>query len=214
MISTTSEPKCVILGGGGHARVIIDCLRLEGRCEPAMILDADSKLWGSEVDDVPVIGGDDRLAQLRDEGIHHFVVGLGTGSRARLFQMALTAGLQPTTVIHPRAMVSSRARIGAGAQIFAFAVVNPGAVLGTNVIINTAAIVEHDCALGDEVHVACGACLAGRVHVEEGAFIGAGSTVRPKVKIGAHAVVGAGAVVVKDVPPGEVVAGVPARKLQ
>jgi len=213
MTSMSAKSKCVILGGGGHARVVIDCLRLSGAAEPWVILDPDARLWGSQVDEVPVRGGDDLLPQLRAEGIAFFSVGLGLGPRARLFAAGLAAGLQPVTAIHPRATVSSRANVGAGGQVFAAAVVNPGATIGENCVINTGAIIEHDCVLASHVHVASGACLAGTVTIGEGAFIGAGSTIRQGLHIGAGALVGAGAVVVKSVAADRTVAGVPAREL-
>src|SRR3954466_1555436 len=83
---------CVILGGGGHARVVIECLRLSGAAEPTAILDAHAQRWGSLVDDVPVRGGDDQLAQLRSEGIQSFAVGLGHGPRARIFALGRDSG--------------------------------------------------------------------------------------------------------------------------
>ncbi len=206
--------KCVIFGGGGHARVVIECLRLSGNAEPVAIVDVDAQRWGTLLDDVPIRGGDDRLAELQSEGVHHFLVGVGSGSRARLFALGREKGFQPVSAVHPRAVVSSRAFIGAGAQIFATAVINPGAQLGENVIVNTGGIVEHDGVIGNHVHVSIGALLAGGVTVEDGAFIGAGSTIRQGLRIGAGAIVGAGAVVVKDVAPNATVVGVPARPIK
>jgi UDP-perosamine 4-acetyltransferase len=247
-----SAPRCVILGGGGHARVIIDALRamrgtgvppvgpagvppadggviaFDGRDarrphgqdaratpEPAAILDANTWRHGGLLDGVPILGSDAELARLRAEGWTLFVMGLGgagdNAPRRRVYEFALGLGFQPVTVIHPRAIVSPTATLGAGAQILAGAIVCAGAVLGANVLVNSGAIVEHDCVIGDHVHVASGACLCGGVTVGEGAHLGARCVVRQLVSIGASALVAAGAVVVKEVAAGQKVAGVPAR---
>ena len=208
------SPLCVIIGGGGHARVVIDALRVSGLGEPTAVLDAAPERRGKSVDGVPIIGGDEEFPGLHARGITHFVMGLGGAGnnqpRRRLFETALTHGLQPLTLIHPSAIISSTATLADGAQVLARAVVNPGATVSVNVIVNTGAIVEHDCVIGAHVHIASAACLAGGVHVEEGAHIGAGSVTRQGCTIGREAIVGAGAAVVDNVPAKMVVAGVPA----
>ena len=208
------NPACVIIGGGGHARVVIDALRVSGAGRPEAVVDAAPDRRGQRVDGVEIVGGDAELAALRSKGITHFVMGIGGAGnnqpRRQLFEAALAHGFEPITLIHPSAVVAATATIGPGAQVLARAVVNPGATVGTNVIVNTGAIVEHDCIIGPHVHIASGACLAGGVRVEEGAHIGAGSVTRQGCTIGREAIVGAGAAVVDDVPAKVVVAGVPA----
>jgi UDP-perosamine 4-acetyltransferase len=205
----------VILGGGGHARVLIDVLRASGTAEPCAILDADSRIWGRDVLGVRVRGGDELLQSLVSEGIDAFVIGVGgtgdNGPRRRLFELALSRGLSPLTVRHPSAVCSPSSEIGLGSMVFPGAIVNAGAVIGQNVIINTGAIVEHDCVIGDHAHIATGARLASTVRVGAGAHIGAGATVRQCISIGESAIVGAGAAVVADVASGTTVVGVPAR---
>lgn len=209
--------RCVILGGGGHARVLVDCIQSSSAAELIGVLDSDRTLLGKNVLDVPILGGDELLPKLVREGATHFVIGLGSVKdnrpRATLFDLGVKNGLTPLTVIHPSAFLSSWAKVGAGSVLFPKSVVNAGAVLGRNVIVNTGAIVEHDCVLGDHVHVATGAQLASTVRVGSFAHIGAGATVRQCIAIGEGAVVGAGAVVVKDVDPRTVVMGVPARPI-
>lgn len=205
---------CVFLGGGGHARVLIDLMREAGLGDPHGILDADATRWGRDLDGVPILGGDDLLSQLPGRGVTSFVVALGsirdTAPRRRLFSLALEHGLEPLTLRHPSAVCSAVASLGPGCQLLAGSIVNAGASLGANVIVNSGAIVEHDCVLGDHVHLATGARLASSVNVGAGAHIGIGAVVRQCLSIGEGAVVGAGAVVVRDVATATTVVGVPA----
>jgi sugar O-acyltransferase (sialic acid O-acetyltransferase NeuD family) len=212
------EAVCIILGGGGHARVLIDCLQAAGRAQLYGVLDRDGAQWGQTLLGVPTLGGDELLADVVAKGVNCFAVGLGgigdNRPRQRLFELGLSFGLEPLTVAHPTATCSRWAKIGLGSQLFPGSIVNAGAELGVNVIVNSGAIVEHDCIIGAHAHVATGARLASTVQVGEGAHIGAGATVRQCIAIGAGAIVGAGAVVVKDVPPYTVAVGVPARLLR
>jgi sugar O-acyltransferase (sialic acid O-acetyltransferase NeuD family) len=214
-MSALSRARCVVLGGGGHARMVIDALRAAGEVELVGILDHDRTRWGTEVMGVAILGGDDLIEALARGKADHFTVGLGaTGDnepRRRLFDLARAAGLLPLGVRHPSAVVSSSAVIGAGTQLLPRSVVNASARVGVNAIVNTGAIVEHDCVVGDHVHLASGAVLASTVNVGEGAHVGAGAVVRQGIHIGVRAIVGAGAAVVRDVRPGDVVMGVPAR---
>jgi len=184
----------------------------------AGLLDADEALWGSTMLGVRVLGGDDLLPAQHAAGVRDVFIGLGgagdTRPRQQLYERARAAGFDVIDVVHPTAVVSASATVGAGVTMMANAVVNAAATLGENVIVNTGAIIEHDCLVGDHVHVASGARLAGSVQVGDGAHVGLGASVNPGVRIGARAIVGSGAAVVHDVEPGDVVVGVPARVLR
>jgi sugar O-acyltransferase (sialic acid O-acetyltransferase NeuD family) len=207
----------VVLGGGGHARVLIDCLQRNSAVRVYAVLDPNSVLWGTTCLGVPIRGGDDQLDDLVREGVSFFVVGFGgtanNSPRRRIFELGRRHRLQPLTVIHPSVVCSTWATIGPGCQLLPGCIINAGAILGVNVTVNTGAIVEHDCRVGDHVHVATGARLAGGVIVGDGAHVGAGSVIRQSIMIGEGALVGAGAVVVKDIEPGQVVVGNPAHVL-
>jgi UDP-perosamine 4-acetyltransferase len=211
------RPRCVIVGAGGHAAVVVEAIQAAGEAVPVGLLDADRDRWGKDVDGIPILGGDDLLPELQARGISHFALGLGgvrnNQPRQRLYTAAISAGLAPLLVCHPRAYVSPSARVSAGTQILCNAVINSHAIVGADVIVNTAAVVEHDCVVGDHVHLASGARLASGVRVGDGAHIGAGATVIQLITIGANAVVAAGACVVRDVPADTVVGGVPAHPL-
>lgn len=205
--------KCILIGGGGHGRVLLEAVN---EFRPGVLVGVlDSQPGLQRVGDVPVLGGDELLPKLKSQGFTHFIIGVGSVRscvrRAELYVAARNAGLEPLSVVHPAAWASHSAEIGAGCQILAKAIVNTGARLGGHVLVNCGAIVEHDCVIGAHTHVATGAVLCGDVKVGELTHIGAGAVIRQGIRIGARAVIAAGAVVVKDVPEGTTVMGVPAR---
>jgi UDP-perosamine 4-acetyltransferase len=201
-------------GAGGHATVVIEILRSMREYEIVGLLDTRIER-GASVLGVEVLGDDSMMAELKQRGIEHAFIAVGTVGdaqpRRELYERVVGFGFQIVPAIHAAAMVSSSAQIGIGPTIMAGAIVNANAVIGDNVIVNTGAIVEHDCVIGDHAHIATGARLAGGVHVGPGSHIGIGAVVRQEIKIGDGVIVGAGAVVVRDVPAGKTVMGVPAR---
>lgn len=201
------------IGAGGHAKVVLDILRLMNAYHIVGLLDPDCV--GASVGDVLVLGDDELLPRLRAEGVVAAFVGVGgvrdNTLRIRLFEKAQAASFAFINAIHPASVIASSVQLGQGVTIMAGAIINPDTRIGDNVIINTGAIVEHDCEIAAHAHISPGAVLCGGVRVGMGAHIGAGATVRQYVTVGERALIGAGAVVIKDVPPGVVVLGVPAR---
>lgn len=209
-----SEHRLVLVGGGGHARVVLDAARSSGWTIEGFV---DRDTTARELDDARLLGDDSALADLRQRGATHAVVGVGSiapGSlRDDLFAKIEAAGLEPAIIIHRSAIVSDRVHIYHGAVVLAGAIINTGASIGRNVIVNTGAIVEHDCRVSDGVHLSPRAVLGGNVTIGPGAHVGIGATVRQGIVIGAGATVAAGAVVVADVAERTTVMGVPARPL-
>ena len=210
--------RVIGIGAGGHAKGVLEILRNDPDVELAGMLDANEQLWGKQFFGLPILGGDVLLKNLVQQGVDHAFIGVGTTGntkpRQKLYDLAKNMGFDFVSAIHPSAVISPSAQIGAGVAIMADAVVNSDARLGNNVIINTRSVVEHDCVIGDHAHIATGALLAGGVVVGNGSHVGIGACVRQGIRIGNDAVVGAGAVVVDDVADNVVVAGNPARILK
>lgn len=199
------------MGNGGHARACLDAWPTDRDLAPAGYL-------GPEPGDVlglDYLGDDDALPRLAAEGYREAFVALGSGKvRAAVSRRCVDAGLQLVTVVAPTSQVGRTAHLGAGTVVLHRAVVGANARVGTGTIINTAASVDHDCVIGDYVHIAPGVNLAGTVTVGDHTMIGIGACVIPGVTIGAGVMVGAGAVVIHDIPDGQTVVGVPARRLE
>jgi len=208
-------PKMVIVGAGGHARVLAEIVYLSKQFQLVGFTDPDPKLKGMMIFDAPVLGADGILAGLRSQGVENAIIGVGSSgnnhARSLLFEEIIRIGFQPAVLIHPTAVLSSTIKIGRGVAVMARAVINPYTRIGDNVIVNTGAIIEHDCILGDHVHVASGACLSGGVRVGRKSFIGVGASSIQNVSIGEGCLIGGGAAVVGDIPDHSVALGVPAR---
>lgn len=191
--------KVIIQGGGGHARVVTDCLMAQGKTVVAVVDPKDSQL------EVPRFESYDPAFE--PSAVTLIAIG---DNRVR---KKIVSSLQHafTNAIHPSSIISPFATIGNGCMILHRSIVQSGARIGDHVILNTASQVDHDCIIHDYAHIAPGAILCGGVTVGEGALIGAGAVITPGKKIGAWATVGAGAVVIDDIPDNVVVVGNPAR---
>lgn len=202
-------------GATGQSKVLRELLGDTAR----VVAVVDRRAVDPPFPDVPLLVGDaafESWLSARTSPTHFLVAIGGEHGRDRVaIQRALVErGLAPHIAVHRTAFVASNAVIGEGSQILAQAAVCADARLGDACIVNTAASVDHECVLGDGVHVAPGARLAGLVSVDSYSMIGTGAIVLPRLHIGEGAIVGAGAVVTRDVAPGSVVAGNPARPLR
>jgi sugar O-acyltransferase (sialic acid O-acetyltransferase NeuD family) len=203
----------IIIGAGGHGKVVLDILQAGNQYSPVGFVDADPKLAGTRVGGLPVFGAIHLLTRLiTQHRIGAVMIAIGD-NRARSSYARTVDDLRVPLInaIHPSAVVSRSATLGRNVMIAANAVVCTEANIGDFSIINTAATVDHECEIGQAVHICPGAHLAGRVRVENDAFIGLGANIIQCLKIGTGATIGAGAVVLRDVPPHATAVGTPAR---
>jgi UDP-perosamine 4-acetyltransferase len=202
----------VLIGVGGHGRVVLDSLLRQGRnvtgaLDPAIVA-------GSEILGVVIFGND---SWLNDQVPSNFLLANGVGAvprspnRRNLYTTLTVRGFEFASVCHPSAIVGLGVELGMGSQLMAGAVVQTGTSIGVNAIVNTKASIDHDCRIADHAFVGPGAILCGGVSVGMGAFVGAGVTVLPGVQIGSNVVIGAGSLVTRNIPDGTFVMGHPVR---
>lgn len=198
----------LVYGGGGHAKSVIDLVRLAGRFTIAGILD-DNPDIGSEVMGVAVLGGSDLLPVLRERGLLYAVNTVGgigrPAIRVDVFIRLREAGYEFPSLVHPRAFVEANAQLEPGAQVMAMAYVGSESRIGFGSIVNYGAIISHDCILGETVNISPGGTLAGNVTVGQRTQIGMRATVNLGVKVGCDVRIGNGATVKKDVPDGTII---------
>lgn len=195
-----------LYGAGGHAKVILDILQAQGVRVDCV---CDDNLAGTEFCGLSVVCRMNVSAGTA-------IVSIGKNDiRRKIVEMLKSRGnVSFATAIHPSAIISPSAKLGAGTVVMPGALINAGTEIGEHVIVNTGASIDHDCAIGDFVHVAPHATLCGNVSIGNNAWIGAGVTIIQGVSVGENAFVGAGSVVIKDVPANAVVVGVPAKILK
>lgn len=207
--------KIILIGAGGHCKVVIDAVLLNKQFKIAGITDSSKKKGERILGLFPIIGGDEQLIDCFKKGIKNCFITVGsTGnpvSRVKIFEKIERIGYHSPNIIHPRAIVSKFTKMGDGNFIAAGAVINPGTVIGSHCIINTGSRIDHDCIIGDFVHIAPGSSLSGRVTVGNCSHIGTGSSVIQCVNIGKNTVIGCGSNVINDIGDNKKAFGNPCR---
>jgi len=203
--------KLMIVGAGGHGKVVLDVARAQGAYIPVAVADdrwshpeQKGALWYG-----PLAWGR-RLLQ-EDESMEA-VIAIGDNRTRRL--LAEKLGLPEeryAVLVHPQAVLGSYVTLGKGTVVQPGAIVNYGARVGNHCIVNTGAIVEHDCRIGSFAHLSPGTAIAGNVTIGEGTHVGIGANIIQGIEIGAWSTIGAGAVVIRPIPGGCTAIGIPAR---
>ena len=210
--------RVVLVGAGGHGRGTLEILRARRAAglpcpEPVGFVDDDPGRAGMEVGGLPVLGPVDRLLEMADEEVGAILAIASARAKRTLAERIDAAGIPWVAAVHPSAILGAGTTVGEGAIVGAGVVVAYDTRIGRHVTVNLNATVGHDCVVGDFSTIAPGVNVTGNVTIGEGVEIQTNATVVPGVTIGADARVGPGSVVLRDVPPGELVFGNPARRM-
>lgn len=208
--------KIVLIGGGGHAASVLDALLSTKKYEVVGITDTTVKA-GEMLLGIPVLGGDELLPELFNNGVKAAFITVGsigsTSLRVKLYEMAKKIGFTLPVIQDPTAVVGRYCHISEGVFIGKGVVINTLSEVGQMSIINSKAIIEHECKIGEFCHIAPGSILGGNVHIGEHAHVGIGSVILQGIKVGHHSMIGAGSVVIKNILEHKKAYGNPCREV-
>lgn len=212
MYFTSKIDSVLLVGTGGHCRVIIDTLRrIDSEIKIGLV--TKERDMSFTLDGVPSLGCDEDLDKLFIQGYKYAFISVGsiksTSHREKLENKLKTIGYTLPVIVDPTATVSKSAALGAGTFVAAGAIINAGASIGDCCIVNTGAIIEHECEIGSFSHISPAAVLLGGVKVGRSSHVGAKCVIRQGLTVGKESVLGIGSVVTKDIPDGVIAYGVP-----
>ena len=204
----TKVKKLLILGSGGHGKVVAEIASLMKQWDEIAFLDDKEGL--KEVNGYKVIDKLKNYKLYKEEYKNAFVAIGNNKLRINLIENLLREGFEIPILIHPFTFISNNVKVDKGTVIMAGAVINTNSVIGKGCIINTSSSIDHDCILKDGVHISPGVHVGGTVNIGKCTWVCIGSSIANNITIGKNVIVAAGAAVIKDVPDNVIVAGVPA----
>lgn len=215
---TATIPKLLLVGAGGFGREVAEAVRSPVLAAPAWellgFLDDDPAKRGTTVDGVPVLGGVDAAERYPEADLLLCPVRPDSFGTRRLLAGRLGLGDERyATFVHPTATVGPTSSIGAGSVLLAHVDLTAGVRVGRHVAIMPQTVLTHDVVIGDFATLASGVRLGGGCRIAGGAYIGSGACIREGITVGEGALVGMGSVLTRDVPPGRLWFGAPARDI-
>ena len=209
--------KILLIGGGGHCKSVLDSIIELNEYDEIGIIDRKENI-GDIIMGIPVIGCDDDLPKLYDCGYNCAFVTIGSiGNptlRIKLFNYVESIGFEMPNIIDPSAKVSKYAKLDKGIFIGKQVIVNACTIISRGVIVNSGSIVEHDCKIGEFVHIAPGVVLGGDVKIGQKTHIGLNTTVKQQISIGSNTTVGMGSVVLENLEDGILAFGYPCKQVK
>jgi len=202
-------PNLLIIGAGGHGKVVVETAELLGYWDKICFLDDNTEF--KELLGYPVIGTINDFSSFIGEFQFAFVALGNNKLRIELIHKLIQVGFTVPTIIHPKSYMSKYSTIEAGSVMMAGSVVNASTKIGMGCIVNTCSSIDHDCYIEAGVHVSPGVHIAGHVRIGEKSWLCIGSSISNNVRIGNNVIVASNAAVIENIPDRVMVAGVPAK---
>lgn len=206
----------VIIGAGGHAKVIADIIlkRKELLNEKLNIIgfldDGYKNLKYTKIFDIPILGDTNLIEKLEQEKKYNYIIGIGNNEIREKISSKFS-NLNYYTAIHPKSIIGIDVIIEEGTVVMANTVVNSGTKIGKHCILNTGSIIEHDNNIEDYCHLSPNSTLCGTVKIGKNSWVGANSTIIQNRNIGENSMIGAGSVIIRDIPSNCTVVGNPGK---
>lgn len=208
------KEKVIIIGDGGHAKIVIDILQMMDCYELVGVTSID-KNKGSFYG-LPILGNDNILEEYYKKGIKNIAIGIGgfrdNKLRTKIFNNFESKGFNIINAIHPKSIISNSVTLGKGVVIFAGVILNSEVMVGNNVIIATGSTIDHETKIENHCLISAGVTVGANVEIGEGTLCALGSKLISEIRIGSNVLVAAGAVVVSDMPHNSRVFGIPGKQ--
>lgn len=216
MSSNLEQKKLILVGGGGHCKVVLSQIKKLKEFEIIGIVD-NYKPIGSPINGVNIIGTDEDLKKFYEKGIKYALITVGSIKdnfiRYKLYKMVKEIGFILPTIISPSSIIDETVNIDEGTVIMPNCVIDANSCIGVNCIINSSTTIGHDCIISNHCHIAPGVHIAGGVEIDELTFIGIGATIIQGIKIGKNVTIGAGSIISKNIFNNIITVGYPAKNI-
>ena len=205
----------IVYGAGEFGSLISNIISYHSNLNIVAYGDDNLEMIGKSIDNVPVLGNQDLLQFSKENGIEYAIASIGNNKvRAEKYTLLKNEGFKMLSILHPQALIDTKVTYGDNVIIEMGTAIHTKSIIGNNVFLGGDALIGHHNSIGNHVLVGGNVSFGGSVVVEDYVSIGVGACIKPGVKLGEGSVIGVGAAVVKDVDPGDVVVGVPAKSIK
>lgn len=176
------KQRIVIIGAGGHGRVVADAIVSQDKYELIGFVDAALDIGTEILSGFKVIEKQNNLHLIKEK-TDTFIVAIGNNVvREKVYQLASQI-LEPGIVVHSSSIIGSDVTIGKGSVVLANTVINASSSIGNNTIVNTATVVDHDSSIGNNVHLSIGTMVGSNSKIGNGCTTEVGAAIQSFSKI-------------------------------